>query len=144
VRFLNIPQAASALFATEDPDLEDAPVVQDMGTIELRAFRCQVLRTREYEFKAKHGLHRGRISERSKKAGWHHVRYYIFQAACPNSHLHMILINLSSTGDEVPDNIRSSTVELDVIDPRDAPFASIKVFYRPRGESFSLSLLQPS
>jgi hypothetical protein len=32
---------------------------------------------------AKLKLHQGRVSERSKKAGWHHVRYYTSQATRP-------------------------------------------------------------
>ena len=69
-------------FATEDPDLEHAPVVPDMGTIEIRSFRRQKPRieeTIEYELKSRsrtHRLHQGRVSERSKQSGWHHVRYY--------------------------------------------------------------------
>lgn len=59
----------------EDPDVEDAPVVPDMGTIELRAFRSRALRIVDnHQLHAPYGLHRGRVSERSKKAGWHHVR----------------------------------------------------------------------
>jgi hypothetical protein len=61
-------------FTTEDPDVEDAPVVPEMGTIELQAFRTRALREVEYR-PPDYGLHRGRMSERSKKAGWHHVRY---------------------------------------------------------------------
>jgi hypothetical protein len=75
--------ACCSSFGTEDPDLENAPVVPDMGTIELRAFRCRVLRAKKYRSKEKSGLHRGRVSERSKMAGWHHVRYYISRATRP-------------------------------------------------------------
>jgi hypothetical protein len=60
-----------------DPDLEDAPVAPEMGTIELKAYRCRTTglakkskRQHKYE-----DLHWGRVSERSKKAGWHHVAY---------------------------------------------------------------------
>jgi hypothetical protein len=59
----------------EDPDLEYAPVVLEMGTIELRAYRCQAIRIAQYQRNINYGLHQGRVSERSKKAGWHHVRY---------------------------------------------------------------------
>ena len=59
---------------TEDPDVENAPVVPEMGTIELRAYRCRALRTIQYLYNTNNGLHEGRVSERSKKAGWHHVR----------------------------------------------------------------------
>jgi hypothetical protein len=58
----------------KDPDVEDAPVVPEMGTIELRAYRTRAVRTVDYQTSAQNGLHRGRVSERSKKAGWHHVR----------------------------------------------------------------------
>jgi hypothetical protein len=65
-------------FVPQDPDLEDAPVVPDMGLIELRAFRTRAIRTLENLPDANYGLHGGRVSERSKKAGWHHVRYETF------------------------------------------------------------------
>ena len=69
--------------ATEDPDLEDAPVVPEMGTIELRAYRCHILSRGEYRHNDTR-LHGGRASERSKQAGWHHIRYCCtFQATCP-------------------------------------------------------------
>ena len=59
----------------EDPDVEDAPVVPpEMGTIELRAYRIRVARKVAHRPSAQYGLHRGHVSERSKKAGWHHVR----------------------------------------------------------------------
>ena len=58
-----------------DPDLEHAPVVAEMGTMELRAFRSRMLGTVGYVPSENRELHQGRISERSKKAGWHHVRY---------------------------------------------------------------------
>jgi hypothetical protein len=63
-------------FATEDPDLEDAPVVPEMGTIEIRAYRCHALNENEYEHIDTPRLHGGRASERSKQSGWHRVRYY--------------------------------------------------------------------
>ena len=76
-------------FAIEDPDLEDAPVVSEMGTIEVRAYRCHVTAKRTVEYQRKnHGLHGGRVSERSKKAGWHHVGYFTSQATRSN-HTHM-------------------------------------------------------
>ena len=58
----------------KDPDVEDAPVVPEMGTIDLRAYRTRAVRTVDYQTSAQNGLHQGRVSERSKKAGWHHVR----------------------------------------------------------------------
>jgi hypothetical protein len=65
------------LLSVEDPDVEDAPVVPDMGIIELRAFRTRAIRTMGNLPHADFGLHAGRVSERSKKAGWHHVRYWV-------------------------------------------------------------------
>jgi hypothetical protein len=127
-------------FATEDPDLENAPVVLEMGMIELRAFRCP---TEKYKRNDKSGLHRGRVSERSKMAGWHHVRYHISQASNPNSHTHVILIDSPSTGDEIPIAATSLVHVLDEIDPPNAPHATIKVTYRPRGGYF-VPFLQPS
>jgi len=94
-----------------DPDLEDAPVVSEMaqiGSIEARAFRCQIQRTVEYE-PTNRRLHGGRVSERSKKAGWHHVSF----------------------ADEVI-NEKAATSHVKYTDKLDAPCASVKVFYRPR------------
>ena len=52
-----------------------------MGTIELRAYRCQVQdnarRSRRSSQIAHEDPHWGRISEHSKKAGWHHVAYVV-------------------------------------------------------------------
>jgi len=94
-----------------DPDLEYyAPVVPEMGTIELRAYRCQAIRIAQFHRHVNYGLHQGRISERSKKAGWHHV----------------------STADEVPTNGHAFSVDLNIFDPPNAPCASVRVFYRPR------------
>jgi len=95
-----------------DPDMEDAPVVPEMGTIEAQVFRARRLRSAEHNPPVmKHGLHGSRVSERSKKAGWHHV----------------------STADEVPfDSSRRHTVAADYIDPPNAPCATFKVFYRPK------------
>jgi len=94
-----------------DPDLENAPVIPEMGTIELRAFRCRGMRRTRHQLGAKDfdGLHQGCVSERSKKAGWHHV----------------------STADEVPIRARNA-INSDYVDPLDAPCAVFKVFYRPR------------
>ncbi|KAI9466360.1 hypothetical protein BJY52DRAFT_1413757 [Lactarius psammicola] len=93
-----------------DPDLEDAPVAPEMGTIELRAYRCRSWWVTGQEF-THEDLHRGRVSERSKKAGWHHV----------------------ATGDEIPVRRHLPVVKVDYIDSwADPPHASIKVFYRPR------------
>jgi hypothetical protein len=61
--------------ANEDPDVENARVVPDMGTIELRTYRCRAVGTAQYNPDYK--LHQGRVSERSKKAGWHHVGYVL-------------------------------------------------------------------
>ncbi|KAH9043082.1 hypothetical protein EDB85DRAFT_1913519 [Lactarius pseudohatsudake] len=94
-------------------DLEDAPVAPEVGTIELRAYRCQRRCITGPSSKSTHeALHRGHVSERSKKAGWHHV----------------------ATGDEIPIRGRAHRVKVDYLDhPRKGPpYASIKVFYRPR------------
>jgi len=94
-----------------DPDVENAPVAPEMGTIELRAFRCQVQRTVPYRYtNTTNGLHQGRVSERSKKAGWHHV----------------------STADKALVDKPINSVFTTNLDPPDAPIASFKIFYRPR------------
>ncbi|KAF8487198.1 hypothetical protein DFH94DRAFT_687674 [Russula ochroleuca] len=99
-----------------DPDVENAPVVPEMGTIELRAFRYRAgtvryRKVRNTDYRDR--LHQGRVSERSKKAGWHYV----------------------STADEVP-SVRAAkfnfSLHRNYIDPRDVPYASVKVVYRPR------------
>ena len=63
------------LLANEDPDVENAPVAPDMGSIELRTFRCRAVGTAQYN--PDYRLHQGRVSERSKKAGWHRVGYVL-------------------------------------------------------------------
>jgi hypothetical protein len=62
----------------------------------------------------------------------------------PSSDPHpcVILIDPPSTADEVI-NVPTSFVDVNVIDPPNAPFASVKVSYRPRGEYF-IPFLQPS
>jgi hypothetical protein len=116
-QILGIPKTTSSVLPFKfqelqlvDPDVENAPVVPEMGTIELRAYRCRALRTIQYLYNTTNGLHEGRVSERSKKAGWHHV----------------------STADEVPANVPTFSVYADILDPLNAPFASVKIFYRPR------------
>ncbi|KAN0130158.1 hypothetical protein V8E53_012103 [Lactarius tabidus] len=95
-----------------DPDLEDAPAAPEMGTIELQVYRCQkvgIKKRSKWQYKHE-DLHWGRISERSKKAGWHHV----------------------ATGDEIPVK-RVHKILSDYLDSEDGPpYASIKIFYRPR------------
>jgi hypothetical protein len=95
-----------------DPDLEDAPVAPEIGTIELKAYRCQALCiTGPSSSRPLDDLHWGRISECSKKAGWHHV----------------------ATGDEIPVAKPSHRVTVEYLDSsKGPPYASIKVFYRPR------------
>jgi len=94
-----------------DSDSEDAPVAPEMGTIEVKAYRCQLLRFTGSSTNFTPKLHCGRVSERSKKAGWHHI----------------------ATGDEIPLNQRQESATVDYLDPwDDPPYASIKIFYRPR------------
>ncbi|KAI0261269.1 hypothetical protein BC834DRAFT_972863 [Gloeopeniophorella convolvens] len=93
-----------------DTDTEDAPAVPEMGTIEIRAFRSLLLHDNAYYPVLIQGLHQGRISEKSKKAGWHHV---------------------SISGDS-PIVKPARQVLVQFIDPPHAPFASMKIFYRPR------------
>jgi hypothetical protein len=71
---LKHPLRRTFLIPSEDPDAENASVVPEMGTIELRAYRCRAPRNAPYLPDATNGLHQGRVSERSKKAGWHQVR----------------------------------------------------------------------
>ncbi|KAH9177552.1 hypothetical protein EDB89DRAFT_2064528 [Lactarius sanguifluus] len=94
-----------------DPDLEDAPAAPEMGTIELKAYRCRKQHsTKSPSQFTRNGLHTGRVSELSKKAGWHHV----------------------ATGDEIPCS-RSNKVKVEYLDSRTGPpCASIKISYRPR------------
>ncbi|KAH9072853.1 hypothetical protein EDB83DRAFT_2516616 [Lactarius deliciosus] len=95
-----------------DPDLEDAPVAPEMGTIELKAYRCQTRCITGPSSRIAHeDLYEGRVSELSKKAGWHHV----------------------ATGDEIPVRSRSHDIIVDYLDSRTGPpYVSIKVYYRPR------------
>jgi len=96
-----------------DPDLEDATIAPEMGTIELKAYRCQSRRTKRQsnQFTNTGNLHCGRVSERSKKAGWHHV----------------------ITGDDIPVRKCFYSVDITYLDSLGGPpYASIKIFYRPR------------
>ncbi|KAF8271132.1 hypothetical protein EI94DRAFT_1827890 [Lactarius quietus] len=95
-----------------DPDLEDAPAAPEMGTIELKAYRCQTQYFREPSKQLLYDdLHQGRVSERSKKAGWHHI----------------------ATGNEIPIRYRPHEVEVNYLDSwAGPPYASVKIFYRPR------------
>ncbi|KAH9177555.1 hypothetical protein EDB89DRAFT_2064530 [Lactarius sanguifluus] len=80
-----------------DPDLEDAPVAPEMGTIELKAYRCQTRCITGPSSRIAHeDLYEGRVSELSKKAGWHHV----------------------ATGDEIPVRSRSHDIIVDYLDSR--------------------------
>ena len=73
---LSFIRVSHSLLAPKDPDLEDAPVAPEMGTIELKGYRCQLRGPSELSTRHTYeDLHLGRISERSKKAGWHHVGY---------------------------------------------------------------------
>ncbi|KAH9005312.1 hypothetical protein EDB86DRAFT_2825568 [Lactarius hatsudake] len=117
----------------KDPDLGDAPIAPEVGTIELRAYRCQRRCVTGPSSKSTHeALHRGHVSERSKKAGWHHVAY------APSTVLPSFPLvtpkDPFSTGDEIPIRGRAHRVKVDYLDhPRKgSPYASIKVFYRPR------------
>ena len=76
VRFHQSVRLSFSLTRTTDPDLEDAPAAPEMGTIELKAYRCQTRHFREpSKQRLYEDLHQGRVSERSKKAGWHHIAY---------------------------------------------------------------------
>ncbi|KAH9067806.1 hypothetical protein EDB87DRAFT_43864 [Lactarius vividus] len=94
-----------------DPDLEDVPAAPEIGTIEFKAYRCHLRHITKLPSQFMHeGLHKGRISELSKKVGWHHV----------------------ATGDEIPVK-RPNRATVDYLDSwTGPPYASIKMFYRPR------------
>jgi len=103
-----------------------------MGTIELRAFRCQAQRVLNDPYSTANGLRQGRVSERSKKAGWHHVRLLRLRAASV-THTRVVLIDIHSTADDSPVNVPSFPVCVKLLDHWNEPFASVKIFYRPRG-----------
>jgi hypothetical protein len=48
------------------------------------------------------------------------------------SHTRVVLIDIYSTADEAPAKSTIS-VRVEYFDPQNAPFASVKIFYRPRG-----------
>jgi len=124
--------------------LEDAPAATETGTIELKAYRCQLRHITSQPSQLTHeGLHGGRVSERSKKAGWHHIAYvpsvgsYFQVFLWPL--LRLLFIVPSSTGDEIAVK-RPNSVILDYLDSwTGPPYASIKIFYRPRGKPVVLS-----
>lgn len=139
VSFLSYVRLSIFLTRAEDLDMEDAPAAPEMGTIELKTYRC---RTRYFREPSKQSvyedLHRGRVSERSKKAGWHHIAYV------PSVVVFLIGItevapSSSRTGDEIPVSFRPNEVEVDYLDPwAGPPFASVKISYRPRGINLTL------
>jgi hypothetical protein len=56
-----------------------------------------------------------------------------------NSHPLLIPADPPSTADEIPDGGTTFSTKIDLHDPRDAaPYASVKVSYRPRGGSLCL------
>ena len=127
---------------SKDADLEDAPVTPEMGTIELRAYRCQKKGNPKPSKQFAHeDPHWGRISERSKKAGWHYVAYVPpVESYSPWTPLILLLIDPCSTGDEIRVKKRRPAVKIDCLDPLTGPpYASIKIFYRPRGKPDVLS-----
>jgi len=124
----------SSSYTIKDPDLENAPVVPEMGTIELQAFRCRAMGWVRHQPRSIDGLHQGCVSERSKKAGWHHVRYYIPEAPIRFSDRRWLTVRCS-TADEIPIEASDAVIP-EYVDPQDAPYAIFKVFYRPRGRSF--------
>jgi hypothetical protein len=66
------------------------------------------------------------------------VRTRSLKATRPNSHPRAILVDTPSTADEIPSARHTWAKDLlAYLDPRDAPYASVKIFYRPRGRSFS-------
>ncbi|KAH9047252.1 hypothetical protein EDB84DRAFT_600096 [Lactarius hengduanensis] len=97
-------------------DLEDVPVASETGMIELKGYRCRILGVTTVPLppqSAHKGLHGGRVSELSKKAGWHHI----------------------ATGNEIPirPRLKKDILKIDYHDPRrGSPYASIKIFYRSR------------
>ena len=129
----------------KDSDLEDAtPVTPEMGTIELKAYRCKVQgkATRASPLhRMREDPHRGRVSEQSKKAGWHHVAYVpSVESSFPWSPLTLLLIDPSSFGEEIPINDDFTSVEVNYLDSlKGPPHASFKIFYRPRGKPDVLS-----
>ena len=109
--------------------------------IELKAFRCHKRAHAEpsgwVETKDK-DPHWGRISELSKKAGWRRVAYVpSLELYFPRPALILLLMAPPSVGDEmVIRKRRPSTAKVAFLDPwRGPPYASIKIFYRPRGGS---------
>jgi len=92
-----------------DPDVEDAPMVPEMGTIELQMFRCRTIGYHSRQKDFPQALHLGRVSELSKKAGWHRV----------------------GTADEIPIP-ESQFCSVSYIDPPGVRYATFKIFYRPR------------
>jgi len=94
-----------------DPDVESAPMVPEMGTIELRTYRSRTIgydpRSRKKGYPQR--LHLGSVSELSKKAGWHRV----------------------GTADEIP-TPECRVYSVSYLDPPGVQYATFKIFYRPR------------
>ncbi|KAH8996752.1 hypothetical protein EDB92DRAFT_1814117 [Lactarius akahatsu] len=84
---------------------------QELQLVELKAYRCHLRHITKAPSQFMHeGLHKGRVSELSKKVGWHHV----------------------ATGDEILVK-RPNRATVDYLDSwTGPPYASIKISYRPR------------
>jgi hypothetical protein len=117
-------------------------MVPEMGTIELRAYRSRTIgyephKKKEYTQR----LHLGRVSELSKKAGWHRVGYVLYSYL---GSLHLSLLGFahqaSSTADEIPTSeSRGYSARYIDIDPPGVRYVTFKIFYRPRGRPAILS-----
>jgi hypothetical protein len=78
----------------------------------------------------------GEYRSAARKQGGTTSGNYVSQATRPSlrlSHTRVVLIDIHSTADEVPVNVTPISVTADYFDPLNAPFASVKIFYRPRG-----------
>ena len=107
--------------------------------MELKAYRCHSWSDTGPSTNFEHKLHRGRVSERSKKAGWHHIAFVPSAVVLPQPLLRLLLVDPSRTGDEIPLRTPVRHLTVHYLDPLDGPpYASIKIFYRPRGKPIAL------
>ena len=79
---------------------------------------------------------RGEYRSSARRQGGTTSGNYVPQATRPLSHTRVVLIDIHSTADEVPANVPTFSVYADILDPINAPFATVKISYRPRGTRF--------
>jgi hypothetical protein len=127
------PFQFSTISLTDDDELActDEAVVKNMGTIQIKLWRVQVLGAAKPFIASP--IESKTLHERSKKAQLSHQTTYLFFSAYPfeNGRADQKLFSLGPPR-QIKQNFRSS---FHFIDPRDTPLVVCEFRYRSRGES---------